>query len=80
MEVRDRVIELIQIILARRHRNQSAISLDSSLYRDGIGMDSLDAAEFSVELEQAFGKDPYSTGQFPKTVGDVIRFYEEPEK
>ena len=81
MNISNRVIELIRPFLERRNSSITEISMETSLYQDGLGMDSLDAAEFSVLLESAFGTDPYSAGNFPRTVGDVIRFYgQQPEE
>ena len=57
-----------------------AVSVESPLYRDGLGLDSLAAAELSVMLEMEFqdagASDPYSEGQVPRTVGDIVRFYQ----
>ena len=80
MSISNRVIELIESFLVRRNAPIIGISMETSLYQDGLGMDSLDAAEFSVLLETAFGSDPYSDGEFPRTVGDVIRFCEQQVK
>lgn len=63
-------------ILAHKNLNGSSIPVNTSLYEQGIGLDSLDTAAFSAMLEATFGADPYSAGVFPQTVEDVVRFYE----
>ncbi len=74
-DVERMVLRVIENFLARHKRSGTDITLATSLYQDGLGMDSLDAAEFSSLLERAFGRDPYSSGDFPRTVGDVVGFY-----
>jgi acyl carrier protein len=47
------------------------------LYGDGLGLDSLEAAELSATLEDELGSDPFSAGgEMPETVGDILTFYE----
>ncbi|MGJ9412773.1 acyl carrier protein [Aeromicrobium sp. CF4.19] len=46
------------------------------LYADGAGLDSLETAELSAVLEDDFGTDPYSEGQMPQTLGEIIAFYD----
>lgn len=46
------------------------------LYADGAGLDSLETAELSARLEDDFGTDPYSAGQIPETLGQIIAFYD----
>jgi acyl carrier protein len=49
---------------------------ESPLWGDGLGLDSLEAAELSAILEDAFGSDPFSNGgDLPGTVADVLAFY-----
>jgi acyl carrier protein len=46
------------------------------LYGDGLGLDSLEAAELSAVLEDDYGSDPFSAGgAMPETVGDIVAFY-----
>lgn len=47
----------------------------TSLYGDGLGLDSLEVAELSVLLEDTYGKDPFSAGLEVTTVGQVLDFY-----
>ena len=75
MSVEARVIEVVRSLLARYARTDSVTS-HSRLYADGLGLDSLGAAELSTMLEMAFGRDPYSAGLVPRGVDEIIRFYE----
>lgn len=52
-----------------------AFDANVKLFADGAGLDSLETAELSVILEDEFGTDPYSEGQTPETVGDIVNFY-----
>jgi acyl carrier protein len=46
------------------------------LWGEGLGLDSLEAAELSAMLEDEFGTDPFSAGgDLPESVGDVVGFY-----
>lgn len=47
----------------------------TSLYGDGLGLDSLEVAELSVLLEDTYGNDPFSAGLEVTTVGQVVDFY-----
>jgi acyl carrier protein len=50
---------------------------ETPLYGDGLGLDSLEAAELSAVLEDELGSDPFSAGgEMPETVGDILAFYE----
>ena len=49
--------------------------LDTPLYADGAGLDSLETAELSATLEDVHGSDPYSTGEMPQTLGEILAFY-----
>ncbi len=60
--------------LMRGKKGAAKVSLDSNLY-DDLKLDSLEVAELSVVLEDDLGRDPYSEGVEPKTVGEVIEFY-----
>lgn len=50
--------------------------LDVNIHDNGLGLDSLDTAALSALLEQEIGRDPYSSGVFPRTVKELIEFYE----
>jgi acyl carrier protein len=72
---RDDIVETIRSFLARRKNFTADFDLDTPLYGDGLGLDSLDAAELSAVLEDTHGSDPFSAGDAPATVGDVVAFY-----
>jgi acyl carrier protein len=53
---------------------------DVALYAEGLGLDSLEAAELSAQLEDEFGSDPFTSAlqageDLPETVGDIVAFY-----
>jgi acyl carrier protein len=62
--------------LLRRRRETDDVDLNSDLYAD-LELDSLEVAELAVALEDELGNDPYSAGLDPKTVGEVVEFYDK---
>jgi len=72
----DRVVSTIRGFLRRQKKSES-VELDTSLFREGIGLDSLQTAELSVILEDELGRDPFSAGEMPQTVGEIVQFYDE---
>ena len=70
------VVKAIKGLLKRRKADEVDLSLDSDLYGE-LELDSLEVAELSAELEDELGRDPYSEGQTPRTVGEVVKYYEE---
>ena len=52
-----------------------AAALDTPLFADGIGLDSLETAELSAVLEDELGQDPFSEGDMPQTLAAVLDFY-----
>jgi acyl carrier protein len=69
------VVNAIRSLVRRRKGASSDVNLDSGLY-DDLSLDSLDVAELSAVLEDDLGRDPYSEGLVPRTVGEVVDFYE----
>jgi acyl carrier protein len=67
----------VRSFVARVKKRKKGVDLDSSLYSEGVGLDSLDVAELSAVLEDEFGSDPFSVGLMPETVGDIVAFYDE---
>jgi acyl carrier protein len=67
----------IRGFLARAKKRDKSIELDTSLYSEGLGLDSLETAELSAVLEDELGSDPFTNGQVPETVGDVVAFYQQ---
>jgi len=69
-DVRATITEFLQ-------RVGKAAEFDSStrLFADGLGLDSLETAELSALLEDEHGRDPFSAGDMPQTVGEIEAFY-----
>ncbi|GAB2479014.1 phosphopantetheine-binding protein [Jatrophihabitans fulvus] len=59
----------------RRTKKIDDLALDTPLYADGVGLDSLETAELSATLEDALGTDPYSADEMPQTLGEIVAFY-----
>ncbi len=67
---------MIGEFLRRADKGTAGWSDDTGLWGDGLGLDSLEAAELSAMLEDECGSDPFSTGgDLPERVGDVVAFY-----
>lgn len=49
---------------------------ETRLFADGLGLDSLETAELSATLEDEIGHDPFSAGQVPQTVEELLAFYD----
>lgn len=73
---RSQVEGTIRSFLTRSKKRNRGVQLDTSLYSEGLGLDSLETAELSAVLEDELGSDPFSNGEMPRTVGDVVQFYE----
>ena len=69
------VLKALRGLLKRRKEHDTEIGVDSELY-DDLKLDSLEVAELSATLEDDLGSDPYSEGLVPRTVAEVIDFYE----
>ena len=74
-DVQQKVINIFQSVLQEAGKTYKKLPLETELYERGFGMDSLDAAAFSARLEREFGSEPYTDGQFPQTLADVLAFY-----
>lgn len=73
----DRARTVIAEFLQRNNKEFGELTEDLGLFGDGLGLDSLEAAELSALLEDEFGSDPFSAGgELPETVGQVLAFYE----
>jgi acyl carrier protein len=71
------VRQTVSDFLVRVKKGRDELPDDLALFGDGLALDSLEAAELSVVLEDAYGRDPFSAGgDLPETVGDVLAFYE----
>jgi acyl carrier protein len=62
-----------------RTKKSTTVEMDTGLFEDGVKLDSLEAAELSALLEDELGSDPFSEGEMPQTVGELIAFYDEDE-
>jgi acyl carrier protein len=60
----------------RKQQKSEDFDLETLLFADGIGLDSLQTAELSVTLEDELGRDPFSEGEMPQSVGEIIDFYQ----
>ncbi|MET0467426.1 MAG: hypothetical protein ABW075_05490 [Aeromicrobium sp.] len=70
-DVRQTVVDF----LSRADRLPAGFTSGTPLYGGGVGLDSLDVAELSATLEAAHGRDPYTSGQMPLTLDDIVGFY-----
>jgi acyl carrier protein len=72
----DQVRAVIGEFLARADKEGDGWDDATGLWGDGLGLDSLEAAELSAMLEDEFGSDPFSAGgDLPDRVGDVVAYY-----
>ena len=61
--------------LARTDRSGVEVTPQLQLVGEGLGLDSLELAELSALLEDELGSDPFSQGEMPQTVGELLDFY-----
>ncbi len=72
----DRVRAVVGEFLARADKGTDGWTDETALWGDGLGLDSLEAAELSAMLEDEFGTDPFSAGdELPERVSDIVAFY-----
>ncbi|HEY3359560.1 MAG TPA: phosphopantetheine-binding protein [Polyangia bacterium] len=69
------VLHRLHEFLAGQGLPPQSLAPETRLYADGLGLDSFAAAELSVHLERHLGRDPYATGPWPRTVGDILAFF-----
>jgi acyl carrier protein len=74
-EVPQTINESIEKLIARRGASGLEVTATARLVED-LGFDSLELAELSAELEDRLGRDPFSEGLLPETVGEVAAFYD----
>lgn len=78
MDFKEGVIEDIQGLLGRRdHRGQKPPNVreQTALFAEGLALESLEVAELSALLETRFGRDPFTDGETPQTVGEIFDYY-----
>ncbi len=68
------IVEFIAGLIQRRGDEPPEITAESTIAGD-LDLDSLELAELSAGLEDTLGKDPYSQGIVPATVGELVAFY-----
>jgi len=69
--------QTVRSFVARIKPEAPELELDTPLYADGIGLDSLEAAELSALLEDEVGSDPFTSDEMPQTLRDILGFYDE---
>jgi acyl carrier protein len=50
------------------------LEVDTPLFADGLGLDSLETAELSALLEDELGHDPFLSDTMPQTLADILAF------
>ncbi|WP_436697974.1 acyl carrier protein [Nocardioides sp. BYT-33-1] len=73
--MQDRVEQVVREFVARVKPEAGELSVETPLYADGVGLDSLEAAELSAVLEDEFGTDPFQGDTMPETLNDIVSFY-----
>ena len=68
------IVDSIRMLLLRRLDVVPDVTPDALLHED-LTLDSLELAELSSLLEDNLGRDPYSEGIVPRTVGEIAAFY-----
>lgn len=68
--------QVIRGFLARPDKD-AEVDQHASLFADGLGLDSLETAELSALLEDELGTDPFSEGQLPQNIAEILDFYDE---
>jgi acyl carrier protein len=67
--------QAVRSFVARVKPEAGELELDTPLYADGAGLDSLETAELSAVLEDELGTDPFTSDAMPQTLGDILSFY-----
>ena len=68
------VLGTLRLLLERRGAAGIDIRPDARIQED-LDLDSLEVAELSATLEDELGRDPYTEGEVPRTVGEILAFY-----
>lgn len=72
------VLNIISQFLEHVEKTPAELTAETPLYADGLGLDSVEAAELSATLEDEFGSDPFSAGELPETIAEILAFYQAP--
>jgi acyl carrier protein len=71
----DEVAATVLRLAAALKPDVGGVGPSTPMYAGGLELDSLETARFAAMLEDELGTDPYTEGEVPLTVGDVIGFY-----
>ena len=64
---------VVTAFLGRTEKGGERMDRRDAAVGEGLGLDSLEAAELSAMLEDEFGTDPFSAGgDLPETIGDIV--------
>lgn len=74
-QTRETAVDTIRAFLERAEKS-APFDDTTSLFGEGLGLDSLEVAELSSMLEDALGTDPFSAGIAASTVGEILSFYD----
>lgn len=66
--------QTIRKFLVRANKDPE-VGTDTGLFAEGLGLDSLETAELSALLEDDLGTDPFSAGELPQTIAEILDFY-----
>ena len=70
------VVATVRELLTRLEKPTGEIELTTSLYGDGLDLDSLEVAELSAALEDRLGGDPFRGAENPpETIGDLVAYF-----
>ena len=72
----DVVVGILSTLLERRKKPVPPLRADSALFTDGLNLDSLEMTELAAMLDAEYGRDPFSDGELPETIGEIVRYYE----
>lgn len=73
-EAEKTVTRHIEALLHARDADELQVTMSSNLTED-LELDSLELAELSAALEDDLGSDPFSEGEVPDTVAELVSFY-----
>lgn len=79
MTSRAQVEQVVREFVTRAKPDAPQFDESTPLYADGVGLDSLEAAELSAVLEDEFGSDPFQAEELPATLGAILAFYDAPQ-
>jgi acyl carrier protein len=76
MGISQQAEQAVREFIARVKPDVTEVELDTPLYADGVGLDSLESAELSALLEDELGSDPFTAVEMPQTMRDILAFYD----